>query len=277
MAAPKAPLLDANGQEVEGRHARQRPSSRAEVKPHLVHEAVRAELNARRAGTFATKSRGLVSGGRSKPWRQKGTGRARAGTIRAAQFTGGGHAFAKVPRTFVQKVNRKAAKAALRSRAREPRRARLACAARRAELRRALDEARESVLGRRRSRLPSWSSSSRARKLPRNRSATCLGSQSSPRRSSRSPPSSGRARCWSRSRRCRSFRRGPRSARRPDRARARRLGEELRGHRRRHLHLQGAPGRAQDADPPGRRGALRGQGRAGSTSSRCRRSPSAAA
>src|SRR5438309_11587351 len=79
-----------------------------EVKPHLVHEAVRAELNAQRAGTAATKSRGLVSGGRQKPWRQKGTGRARAGTVRAPQFQGGGHTFAKVPRTFIQKVNRKA-------------------------------------------------------------------------------------------------------------------------------------------------------------------------
>jgi large subunit ribosomal protein L4 len=87
----------------------------AEVKPHLVHEAVRAEQNAMRAGTAATKSRGLVSGGRAKPWRQKGTGRARQGTIRAPQFSGGGHAFAKTPRSFVQKVNRKAAKAALRS------------------------------------------------------------------------------------------------------------------------------------------------------------------
>jgi large subunit ribosomal protein L4 len=87
----------------------------AEVKPHLVHEAVRAEQNAQRAGTVATKSRGLVSGGRAKPWRQKGTGRARQGTIRAPQFAGGGHAFAKSPRTFIQKVNRKAAKAALRS------------------------------------------------------------------------------------------------------------------------------------------------------------------
>jgi large subunit ribosomal protein L4 len=87
----------------------------AEVKPHLVHEAVRAEQNALRAGTAATKSRGLVAGGRSKPWRQKGTGRARQGTIRAPHFTGGGHAFAKQPRTFVQKVNRKALKAALRS------------------------------------------------------------------------------------------------------------------------------------------------------------------
>ncbi len=87
----------------------------AEVKPHLVHEVVRAEQNAQRAGTAATKSRGLVSGGRQKPWRQKGTGRARPGTIRAAHFTGGGHAFAKVPRTFIQKVNRKAARAALRA------------------------------------------------------------------------------------------------------------------------------------------------------------------
>ena len=87
----------------------------AEVKPHLVHEVVRAEQNALRAGTAATKSRGLVSGGRAKPWRQKGTGRARQGTIRAPQFTGGGHAFAKEPRTFSQKVNRKAQKAALRS------------------------------------------------------------------------------------------------------------------------------------------------------------------
>ena len=50
-----------------------------EVKPHLVHETVRAELNARRAGTHAAKSRGFVAGGRAKPWRQKGTGRARAG------------------------------------------------------------------------------------------------------------------------------------------------------------------------------------------------------
>jgi large subunit ribosomal protein L4 len=80
-----------------------------------VHEAVRSEQNAQRAGTAATKSRGLVSGGRAKPWRQKGTGRARQGTIRAPQFTGGGHTFAKVPRTFVQKVNKKAGRAALRS------------------------------------------------------------------------------------------------------------------------------------------------------------------
>jgi|SRR5579884_309587 len=87
----------------------------AEVKPHLVHEAVRAELNAQRQGTRAAKSRGLVSGGRSKPWRQKGTGRARQGTIRAPQFEGGGVAFPPTPRDFSVKVNRKAQRAALRS------------------------------------------------------------------------------------------------------------------------------------------------------------------
>jgi large subunit ribosomal protein L4 len=110
MAAPKAPKLGGTGTVTldEAVFA-------AEVKPHLVHETVRAELNARRAGTVATKSRGLVSGGRAKPWRQKGTGRARQGTIRAPQFTGGGHTFAKVPRQFIQKVNKKSAKAALRS------------------------------------------------------------------------------------------------------------------------------------------------------------------
>ena len=114
MAAPKAPLLDATGKKSkdvtleEGIFA-------VEVKRHLVHEVVRAELNARRAGTFATKSRGLVSGGRAKPWRQKGTGRARQGTILAPQFKAGGHTFAKVPRSFVQKVNRKAQRSALRS------------------------------------------------------------------------------------------------------------------------------------------------------------------
>ena len=86
----------------------------AEVKPHLLHETVRAELNAARAGTRGGKSRGLVAGGRAKPWRQKGTGRARQGTIRAPQFTGGGMAFPPSMRSFEVKVNRKARRAALR-------------------------------------------------------------------------------------------------------------------------------------------------------------------
>jgi len=85
----------------------------AEIRPHLLHETVRAELNASRAGTKGTKSRGLVAGGRSKPWRQKGTGRARAGTSRAPHWTGGGVAFAPGMRNFEVKVNRKARRAAL--------------------------------------------------------------------------------------------------------------------------------------------------------------------
>jgi len=86
----------------------------AEVKPHLVHETVRAEQNAARANTRGGKSRGLVAGGRAKPWRQKGTGRARAGTTRAPHWTGGGMAFPPNNRNFDVKVNRKARKAALR-------------------------------------------------------------------------------------------------------------------------------------------------------------------
>jgi large subunit ribosomal protein L4 len=85
----------------------------AELRPHLVHETVRAELNAARAGTRGAKSRGLVAGGRSKPWRQKGTGRARAGTTRAPHWTGGGLAFPPGMRSFEVKVNRKARRAAL--------------------------------------------------------------------------------------------------------------------------------------------------------------------
>jgi large subunit ribosomal protein L4 len=112
--ATNAPLLDSAGKKSKDVSLDEAVFA-VEIKPHLVHEAVRSEMNAQRAGTVATKSRGLVSGGRAKPWRQKGTGRARQGTIRAPQFKGGGHTFAKVPRTFVQKVNRKAHKAALRS------------------------------------------------------------------------------------------------------------------------------------------------------------------
>ena len=111
MAAPKAPLLGGTKKDVSLAEA----VFAVDVKPHLVHEAVRAEFNERRQGTRAAKSRGLVSGGRSKPWRQKGTGRARQGTIRAPQFEGGGVAFPPTPRDFSVKVNKKAMRAALRS------------------------------------------------------------------------------------------------------------------------------------------------------------------
>ena len=112
MSAPKAPLLDAAGKKAKDVTLEESVFA-AEVKPHVVHETVRAEQSADRAGTRALKSRGHVSGGRSKPWRQKGTGRARAGTIRAPHWTGGAAAFQ--PRTtFDVKVNRKTRRSALR-------------------------------------------------------------------------------------------------------------------------------------------------------------------
>jgi large subunit ribosomal protein L4 len=80
----------------------------------LVHETVRAELNARRQGTASTKTRGQVRGGGAKPWRQKGTGRARAGSSRSPLWTGGGTVFGPTPRHYTVKVNRKARRAALR-------------------------------------------------------------------------------------------------------------------------------------------------------------------
>jgi len=113
MAAPKAPLLDSAGKKSKD-VTLEATVFGAELRPHIVHETVRAELNAARAGTRAAKSRGLVRGGRAKPWRQKGTGRARAGTTRAPHWTGGGVAFAPTPRDFEVKVNRKARRSALR-------------------------------------------------------------------------------------------------------------------------------------------------------------------
>jgi large subunit ribosomal protein L4 len=87
----------------------------AEFNGPLVHEVVTAELAARRRGTHSTRNRALVRGGSAKPWRQKGTGRARQGSIRAPQFAGGGTVFGPSPRSYAVKVNRKARRAALRS------------------------------------------------------------------------------------------------------------------------------------------------------------------
>ncbi len=81
----------------------------------LVHQSVRAEQAARRRGTAATKTRGKVSGGGAKPWRQKGTGRARAGSSRSPVWTGGGTVFGPQPRSYTFKVNRTEQRAALRS------------------------------------------------------------------------------------------------------------------------------------------------------------------
>jgi large subunit ribosomal protein L4 len=81
----------------------------------LVHEAVRSELAAGRRGTASTKTRGEVAMTGAKAWRQKGTGRARAGALSSPQRTGGGVAFGPKPRTFTVKVNRKARRRALRA------------------------------------------------------------------------------------------------------------------------------------------------------------------
>jgi large subunit ribosomal protein L4 len=81
----------------------------------LIHQSVRAEQAARRSGSAATRTRGEVSGGGAKPWRQKGTGRARAGSNRSPLWTGGGTVFGPSPRSYAFKVNRKEQRAALRS------------------------------------------------------------------------------------------------------------------------------------------------------------------
>jgi large subunit ribosomal protein L4 len=80
----------------------------------LMHQVVIAQLAAARQGTHATKTRAMVSGGGVKPWRQKGTGRARAGSIRAPQFTGGGIVHGPQPRDYTQKTPKKMKAAALR-------------------------------------------------------------------------------------------------------------------------------------------------------------------
>ncbi|MDR9436130.1 MAG: 50S ribosomal protein L4 [Thiohalophilus sp.] len=87
----------------------------ADFNESLVHQAVTAYLAGARAGTRAHKNRAEVSGGGRKPWRQKGTGRARSGTIRSPIWTGGGKTFASRPQDWSQKLNRKMYRAAMRS------------------------------------------------------------------------------------------------------------------------------------------------------------------
>ena len=86
-----------------------------EVNEHLVHMAVVSQLANKRQGTQKAKTRSEVSGGGRKPWRQKGTGHARQGSIRAPQWTGGGVVFAPVPRDYEVKMNKKERRAALKS------------------------------------------------------------------------------------------------------------------------------------------------------------------
>ncbi|RMF45903.1 MAG: 50S ribosomal protein L4 [Deltaproteobacteria bacterium] len=86
-----------------------------DVRGYLIHDMVRYQLAKRRQGTAKTKGRSEVAGGGKKPYRQKGTGNARQGTVRAPQFVGGGTVFGPVPRDYSFKLNRKVKKAALRS------------------------------------------------------------------------------------------------------------------------------------------------------------------
>jgi large subunit ribosomal protein L4 len=87
----------------------------AKVKPHLFHAEVRRQLAKRQRGTHSTKNRSAVSGGGSKPWRQKGTGRARHGTNRSPLWAGGGAVFGPVPRSHAHALPKKVRRAALRS------------------------------------------------------------------------------------------------------------------------------------------------------------------
>ncbi|HEU4618137.1 MAG TPA: 50S ribosomal protein L4 [Gammaproteobacteria bacterium] len=103
--------LQGNGESLELADA----SFGAPFNEPLVHQVITAYLAGARAGTKAQKTRSEVSGGGIKPWRQKGTGRARAGSSRSPIWVGGGRAFAARPRSFDQKVNRKMYRGALRS------------------------------------------------------------------------------------------------------------------------------------------------------------------
>src|SRR5438132_6178561 len=87
----------------------------AKVRPHLLHQTVVMQLNNLRAGTAATKTRGFVSGGGKKPWRQKGTGRARAGSSRSPIWAGGGTIFGPQPRSYTYRLPKTARRAALRA------------------------------------------------------------------------------------------------------------------------------------------------------------------
>jgi large subunit ribosomal protein L4 len=111
---PQIPVVDGNGKELETLTLDPRVFG-VEIRGPLLHQAVTRELAARRAGTHDSRGRSEVSGGGRKPWRQKGTGRARQGSIRATQWKGGGKPFGPKPRTYDQAMPRQARRAALRA------------------------------------------------------------------------------------------------------------------------------------------------------------------
>ncbi|HHY20132.1 MAG TPA: 50S ribosomal protein L4 [Firmicutes bacterium] len=109
---PQVTVFNVNGQQV-GQLELSDKVFGAEIKPHLMHDAVAMYLARQRVGTAATKTRGMVRGGGRKPWRQKGTGRARQGSIRAPQWKGGGVVFGPTPRDYSYSMPKKARRAAL--------------------------------------------------------------------------------------------------------------------------------------------------------------------
>jgi large subunit ribosomal protein L4 len=111
---PKVQVVDAAGKKVDQRELAPEVFE-AKVSVPLMHQVVVAGMAAIRRGTHSTKTRGDVSGGGRKPWRQKGTGRARQGSIRAPQWTGGGVAHGPHPRDHSMRVNKKMKRGALRS------------------------------------------------------------------------------------------------------------------------------------------------------------------
>src|SRR5262245_29593138 len=111
---PTVPVLDAKGKAQEQLELSADVFGGA-VRVPLLHQSVVKELAARRAGTHDTKGRSEVSGGGRKPWKQKGTGRARQGSIRATQWKGGGKPFGPTPRRYTQAMPRRARRSALRA------------------------------------------------------------------------------------------------------------------------------------------------------------------
>ncbi len=110
----QAPLMNMQGQEV-GKVELPDEIFNIEVNEAVMHQALVRQLANKRLGTHKTKTRGQVRGGGRKPWRQKGTGRARQGSIRAPQWRGGGTVFGPQPRSYVKRMPRKMRRLALRS------------------------------------------------------------------------------------------------------------------------------------------------------------------
>lgn len=111
---PQVSKYDINGKEI-GEYELNDKVFAEEINEHVVHEVVTAQLAAKRRGTSSTKTRSEVRGGGRKPWRQKGTGRARHGTIRSPLWVGGGITFGPKPRSYKKNVTKKMKRLALRS------------------------------------------------------------------------------------------------------------------------------------------------------------------